>query len=148
VTVLQQLRRLVGSELGVGPWLSIDQARIDAFAQATRDHQWIHTDPQRASAGPFGTTIAHGYLTLALLPYLTVGIHLPVAQPRMAINYGLDRVRFPAPVRVGSRIRARVRLDEVGEVAGGIQVKRTVTVEIETEEKPALVAETLTRYLY
>ncbi len=146
--ILQRLRPLVGTEIGVSDWLTVDQERIDAFADATDDHQWIHVDPQRAARGPFGTTIAHGFLTLSLTVALTAEVELDVGQPAMGINYGLDRVRFPAPVPSGSRIRARVVLTSVDEAGGGLQVKRTVTIEREGEERPVMVAETLSRYLY
>ncbi len=143
-----ELMTLVGEVIGVSDWQVIDQDRIDAFADATGDHQWIHVDRERAAQGPFGGTIAHGYLTLSLLPALLADQELPVPTPRMGINYGLDRTRFITPVPSGSRVRARTRLDEVTEVPGGVQLKRTVTVELEGSEKPALVAETLTRLLW
>ena len=146
--VLERLNSLVGTEVGVSDWFSVDQGRIDAFAAATDDHQWIHVDAERAAAGPFGTTIAHGFLTLSLLVAMTGEVELDVGEPKMAINYGLDRVRFTAPVPAGGRIRARVQLAGVAEVKGGLQVKRVVTVEREGEERPAMVAETLSRYLY
>lgn len=146
--VLERLRSLVGSEVGVSDWFLVDQDRINAFAQATEDHQWIHVDAERAEAGPFGTTIAHGFLTLSLLVTLTGQVDLDVGEPKMAINYGLDRVRFTSVVPSGSRLRARVELAGVEEVTGGLQVKRLVTVEREDEERPAMVAETLARYLY
>jgi acyl dehydratase len=146
--IVKKLEELIGEELGVSQWMAITQERVDAFADATDDHQWIHVDPERAAQTPFGGTIAHGFLTLSLVVPLAGQVPLDVGEPRMGINYGLDRVRFPAPVPVGSRIRARVRLDAVDEVAGGIQVKRTVTMEVEGSEKPAMVAETLTRYYY
>ena len=146
--IVNKLRELVGQEVGVSEWMEITQERVDAFADATDDHQWIHVDRERAAGSPFGGTIAHGFLTLSLVVPLAGQVSLDVGEPRMGINYGLDRVRFPAPVPVGSRIRARVRLDAVEEVAGGIQVKRTVTMELEGSEKPAMVAETLSRYYY
>lgn len=146
--ILQRLQTLVGAEIGVSDWLAIGQDRIDAFADATEDHQWIHVDPERAAEGPFGTTIAHGFLTLSLTVHLLSGIELDVGEPTMAINYGLDRVRFTGPVPSGSRVRARVELTSVAEVGGGLQVKRTVTVEREGEERPAMVAEMLSRYYY
>ncbi|MGH8911006.1 MAG: MaoC family dehydratase [Acidimicrobiia bacterium] len=146
--VLERLSSLVGTEVGVSDWFTVDQDRIDAFAAATNDHQWIHVDAERAAAGPFGTTIAHGFLTLSLLVAMTGEVELDVGEPRMAINYGLDRLRFTAPVPSGSRIRARVQLSGVEEVKGGLQVKRVVTVEREGEERPAMVAETLSRYVY
>ena len=146
--VADALRELIGQEVGVGEWLTIEQERIDLFADATGDHQWIHVDPEKAAAGPFGTTVAHGYLTLALLPYLTAGIEVPVGEPRLAINYGLDRLRFPAPVPVGAKVRARVTLTGVEEVEGGLQVARRIVVEVEGGAKPALVADTLSRLIY
>ena len=145
---VQQLEGLVGTEIGVSDWLLITQDRVDRFADATDDHQWIHVDAEKAAAGPFGGTIAHGFLTLALLVPLSAGIELDVGDPKMAINYGLEKVRFPAPVPVGARVRARASLAGVSEVPGGIQVNRVVTMEIEDQEKPAMVAETVTRYYY
>ncbi len=128
-------------------WMTVDQARIDLFSRATDAHQWIHDDQERAATGPFGTTIAHGYLTLSLLPALTRSIELPVDRPRLTVNYGLDRVRFPAPLPAGGRIRGRVRLEEVVPVAGGIQIVREVEVELEGGAKPVMVARTVTRLL-
>jgi acyl dehydratase len=145
---LDNLRRLVDTEIGVSDWMTITQERIDAFADATDDHQWIHVDRQRATQGPFGTTIAHGFLTLSLVVGLTAGLQLDVGEPKMSINYGLDRVRFITPVPSGSRIRARVELVSVDQVEGGMQLKRKVTVELEGNDRPAMVAETLARYIY
>ncbi|HKZ25341.1 MAG TPA: MaoC family dehydratase [Acidimicrobiia bacterium] len=144
----ERLASLIGSELGVSDWFEITQGRIDAFADATEDHQWIHVDRELAAAGPFGRPIAHGFLTLSLLPFLSGQIPLPVEQPKMGINYGLDKVRFIAPVPVGSNVRARAVLSEVTEIPRGVQVKRTVTVEVEGSEKPACVAETISRLLW
>ncbi|WP_030893507.1 MaoC family dehydratase [Streptomyces sp. NRRL F-5053] len=142
------LRDAAGEELGTSDWLEIDQQRIDGFAEATGDHQWIHVDPERAAEGPFGTTIAHGYLTLSLLPALVPQV-LRVEGMRMGVNYGVNKVRFPAPVPVGSRVRARVALGEVDEAAdGGVQVAARVTVEREGGEKPVCVAESLSRYYW
>jgi acyl dehydratase len=141
----------IGSEIHCGPWLEITQERIDAFAAATGDLQWIHTDPQRAAKeSPYGTTIAHGYLTLSLLPFLTESNapgFFERAYPgmRLRLNYGLNRVRFPAPVPAGSRIRARTTLTELDQVAGGVQFTYLITVEIEGNQKPACVAEFLAR---
>ncbi len=146
--ILQNLLDLVGSEIGVSEWMTIDQDRVNLFADATDDHQWIHTDPDKAAAGPFGGTIAHGFLTLALVVPLGSQIALDVGEPKMAINYGLEKVRFPAPVPVGSRVRASASLVSVSEVAGGLQVNRSVTMQIEGQEKPAMVAETVSRYYY
>ena len=136
------LESCAGTHLGYSAWHEITQEQVNAFADATGDHQWIHVDPERAAAGPFGTTIAHGYLTLSLLPAL-LGDRLRVEGVRMAVNYGLNRVRFPAPVPVGSRVRAE--LLEVTEVSGGVQVVARVTVEREGGDKPVCVAETVTR---
>ena len=146
--MLERLQGQVGTEIGVTDWMEITQDRVNAFADATDDHQFIHVDPERASRTPFGGTIAHGFLTLSLTVPMSFAVELDVGEPKMAINYGLDRVRFPAPVRVGSNLRARVVLHAVSEVAGGIQVNRTVTMEVEGTEKPAMVAETVTRYYY
>jgi acyl dehydratase len=148
VPVIDQIQELVGTELGVSEWLEITQDRINAFADATDDHQWIHVDTDRAAAGPFGSTIAHGFLTLSMIVSMTAEVALPVSEPKMGINYGLDRVRFIAPVPVGSRIRARVEMMEATEVPGGIQIKRKVTTEVEGSDKPAMVAETLSRLIY
>ena len=142
--VLDELQGRAGSEIGVSDWLAIDQERIDAFADATNDHQWIHVDRERAAAGPFGAPIAHGFLTLSLIPDLAPAVVVPGV--KMAINYGLDRVRFISPVVAGTRVRARTKLLSAHEVAGGIQVKSEVTIEIEGGEKPACVAETLARF--
>jgi acyl dehydratase len=140
-----ELAAAVGTEIGVGDWLAVEQSRIDQFAEATGDHQWIHVDPERAAAGPFGATIAHGFLTLSLIPALGQRIYR-VEGVRMGINYGLNKVRFPAPVRVGSKVRARVALAEATEVpGGGYQFVSRVTIEVEGQEKPACVAETVTR---
>src|SRR5919106_2623976 len=146
--VLQRLGDLVGTEVGVSDWMEVTQERVNAFADATDDHQYIHVDPELAAQTPFGGTVAHGYLTLSLVVPLAAQVKVDVGDPRMGINYGLDRVRFPAPVPVGSRIRARVALDSVEEVPGGIHLKRTVIMEIEGHDKPAMVAETLTRLYY
>lgn len=126
----------------------VDQERVNQFADATDDHQWIHIDADKAKEGPFGGTIAHGFLTLSLTVALAGQVALDVGEPKMAINYGLEKVRFPAPVPVGSRIRASVELGAVTEVSGGIQVNRVVTIEVEGQEKPAMVAETVSRYYY
>lgn len=129
-----------------GDWFTIDQDRIAAFADATEDWQWIHLDAERAAAGPFGTTIAHGYLTLSLLPRLTQGL-LSVEGAAMAINYGSDKLRFLQPVAVGSRIRAVVEVIAVEQVRQGLRTTSRVTVEIEGADRPALVAETLALYV-
>ncbi len=144
MSLLADLQARVDSEIGVGDWVTITQEAVNAFADATQDHQWIHVDEQKAAAGPFGGTIAHGFLTLSLVSAIAPSIEVP--DLKMAINYGLDRVRFITPVPVGSRVRARSLLREVREVPGGVQVKSEVTVELEGSEKPACVAETLARF--
>lgn len=146
--MLERLQGLVDTEVGVSEWMEITQERIDAFADATDDHQFIHVDPVAAELTPFGGTIAHGFLTLSLIIPLVAEIPLDVGPARMGINYGLNKVRFPAPVPVGSRIRARLRLNAVTEVPGGLQLERTVTVEVEGNDKPAMVAESLVRVYY
>jgi len=151
-SVLEELRSRVGEETHVGDWVEIDQERIDQFADATGDHQWIHVDVERAKReSPYEGPIAHGFLTLSMLPMLTgsVGEEKP-AYPglKLAVNYGLNRVRFPAPVPAGSRIRARSTLKEVTEVTGGLQVIREVTVDVEGSEKPACFAETVSRLYF
>jgi acyl dehydratase len=140
----RDLRSLAGSNIPPTEWIEIDQSRIDEFARATNDAQWIHVDKERAAAGPFGRTIAHGFLTLSLIPYFwdkTVCIE----GFAMNINYGLNKVRFPAPVPVGSRMRARFSVPEVSEVEGGFQVIRVAMLEVEEIDKPACVAETVLR---
>ena len=148
VTTLDDLKQLVGQDLGTGDWLEITQDRIDAFADVTGDHQWIHVDPERAARSPLGGTIAHGFLTLSLLPSLRQnwqGIKIDL-KPRMGINYGLNKVRFISPVHAGKRIRLRSRLLSVEEVQPNvIQSIYEHTVEIEGQEKPAMVAESISR---
>ena len=134
-----------GAEFGPSSWIEVPQAKIDAFAEATGDHQWIHVDRERAAAGPFGGTIGHGYLTLSLLPAMSYEV-LPRSGAGMGINYGLNRVRFPAPVPSGSRVRGAFRVDSVDEFDGGHQVTMTATVEREGGEKPVCVAEVVFRY--
>jgi acyl dehydratase len=146
--VLERLQSMAGTEVGVSPWMEMTQERVDAFAEATDDHQFIHVDPDLARQTPFGGTIALGFLTLSLIIPLVGQIPLDVGFPVMGVNYGLDKVRFPAPVPVGSRIRARLRLDSADEVAGSLQLHRTVTVEVEGTEKPAMVAESIVRLYY
>ena len=140
------VEQLIGEEL-VSPWFEIDQARIDEFARATDDPQWIHTDPERAAAGPFGTTIAHGFLTLSLVVPLFEQSLPELEGYGMTLNYGLNRVRFTSPVPVGSRIRGRFRIEDVEEVAFGKQARVAATIELEGQEKPACVAEALFRFL-
>lgn len=141
---VDELRAAAGSELGVSDWITVDQSRIDMFAEATGDHQWIHVDAARANDGPFGTTIAHGFLTLSLLPVLISQVYR-VENVRMGVNYGLNRVRFTSPVPVGSKVRGSVELLDVTDVEVGVQLVNKVTVEIDGSARPALVAEWLTR---
>lgn len=141
-----ELSNLVGTESVGDEWLTIDQGRIDAFAGATGDFQWIHVEPERAASGPFGATVAHGYLTLALLPTLTEGL-LEIGGVRMAVNYGLDKVRFLQPVLVGSRLRARSEVMSVDESPQGYRVGMQVTVEIEGSDRPALIADTIVLFI-
>ena len=140
-----ELKTAVGRPLGHSEWLEVTQERINQFADATGDHQWIHIDPERAKHGPFGACIAHGYLTLSL-----VNIFLPhivdVRGIRMGVNYGVDKVRFPAPVRVGARIRGGAELIKVEDVKGGVQATIRVTVDIEGSDRPACVVDTISRY--
>jgi acyl dehydratase len=141
---LADLQALVGQELAVSEWVAIEQSRIDAFAEATGDHQWIHIDPDRAAAGPFGATVAHGFLTLSLIPMLSETAWA-IDDVRMGVNYGLNRVRFTAPVRVGSRLRGRFKLLNYEALDGGAQLTVEVLIEIEGGSKPACVAESLSR---
>jgi acyl dehydratase len=141
IASLDEIRARVGEEVGVSSWLTVDQARIGQFAEATEDRQFIHVDPHAAAKTPFGGTIAHGFLTLSLLPRMAADAMLIPAGVRMGVNYGLDRVRFLSPVRSGSQVRGRFTLDSVEEKAPGqLLMRHTVTVEIEGEEKPALTA--------
>ncbi|GAA1660897.1 MaoC family dehydratase [Catellatospora bangladeshensis] len=141
---LDEVRAAAGTVVSTSDWLEIDQKRVDMFAEATGDLQWIHTDPARAAQGPFGTTIAHGYLTLSLIPLLA-GDALRVPGVTMGVNYGTNKVRFPAPVPVGSRVRAVVKLLSVEDVTGGVQLTSQVTIEREGGDKPVCVAETVSR---
>jgi len=141
---LASLQALVGQPLGSSPWVTVDQRRIDLFAEATGDHQWIHLDAERAAAGPFGTTIAHGFLTLSLLPELAAKA-MVVDDVKMGVNYGLNRVRFTAPVPSGSRVRGHLRLKAYDPIDGGALITMEVTIEREGSSKPACVAETLSR---
>ena len=141
---LSEMQGLVGQELGVSDWLTVEQEQIDAFAHATGDHQWIHVDPQRAAAGPFGATVAHGFLTLSLLPRMAATA-FEVLDTRMGVNYGLNRVRFPAPVPVGSRLRGHFKLLSYEALDGGAQLTTQVTMEREGSTKPVCVAESVAR---
>lgn len=141
---LTDLQALVGQEIGHSDWLRVDQERIDLFARATGDHQWIHTDPERAAAGPFGAAVAHGFLTLSLLPVL-FETGFAIDDMRMGVNYGLNRVRFPAPVLAGSRVRGRFTLRAYEPLEGGAQLTVESVVELEGSAKPACVAESVSR---
>jgi acyl dehydratase len=140
---LEDIRGRVGTEIGVSSWIDVDQARIDAFAEATEDRQFIHVHPAAAAQTPFGGTVAHGFLTLSLLSRMAAETMLLPEGLKMAVNYGFDRVRFLAPVKSAKRVRGRFTLDSVEERAPGLLMRHTVTVEIEGEEKPALTAEWL-----
>ncbi len=145
---IEELRALVGAEAELGPWLEIDQARVDRFADATDDHQFIHVDPEKAAATPFGGTIAHGFLTLSLVPHLVAPITRVPERLEMGINYGLEKVRFVQPVPVGSRIRAAAKLLDVSAKGPGrILVRSEVEVEIDGERRPAMIAEALTLFI-
>ena len=148
-STVAELVAATGQDLGTTDWLTIEQKRIDQFAEATGDHQWIHVDAERAAAGPFGGTIAHGYLTLSLLPQFAWSVYA-IENVAAGINYGLNRVRFITPVPVGSRLRSTLRLDSVAEITGGAQIVVTHTVEVEIagEPKTACVAETISRVLF
>ena len=149
VTVFADLAELAaaeGAELGPTDWLLVDQARVDQFADATGDHQWIHVDPERAASGPYGGTIAHGLLTLSLLPHFMHDLYR-VDGVAMAINYGFNKVRFITPVPTGSRLRAASKLTSVAEVGGGVQATLTTTIEVEGSAKPAAVVESIVRYV-
>jgi acyl dehydratase len=141
-TTVDELSGAVGEDLGPTDWLEITQQRVDAFADATGDHQWIHVDVDRAEVGPFGGTIAHGYLTLSLIPHFTPQL-FDLDTPGAKLNYGVNKVRFPHPVKVGSRIRATARIADVSDVPAGRQMVTRYTVEIEGQTKPACVAETV-----
>ena len=139
---IDELEQSTGRDLGASEWLDVTQELVNAFGKATKDEQWIHTDPERAASGPFGRTIAHGYLTLAFLPYLLDEV-LDVSDKKLTINYGIDKVRFPAPVPVGSRIRAQVTVNSAERKPIGVLYNLGVTVEVEGQEKPALVGDVL-----
>ncbi|CAM5418499.1 MULTISPECIES: MaoC family dehydratase [unclassified Streptomyces] len=145
VNGLDELKKLSGTDLGTSDWIEITQSRINTFADATDDHQWIHVDPARAAEGPFGTPIAHGYLTLSLFIPLFTEL-LDVQGVTTKVNYGLNKVRFPSPVKVGSRIRLVAKLAEVEEVPGGVQIAVDGTIEIEGAPKPAAVLQSLSRF--
>ena len=141
---LQDLQAQVGQEVGSSDWVTVDQKRIDQFAEATGDHQWIHVDPVRAAQGPFGKTIAHGFLTLSLLPELFAKA-FDIADVRMGVNYGLNKVRFTAPVPAGGRVRGRFVLREYLPIDGGAQLTVEATIELEGSSKPACIADSISR---
>jgi acyl dehydratase len=145
VDTLADLAPLVGKSLGSSAWVEVDQRRIDTFADATDDHQWIHTDPDRAGQGPFGTTIAHGYLTLSLLIPMWSEL-LVVREVATKVNYGLGKVRFPAPVPVGSKVRATATLAALEPIAGGVQLTVDVVIERDGADKPVCVAQPIFRF--
>ncbi|GGR00328.1 MaoC family dehydratase [Streptomyces asoensis] len=145
VNGLEELKKLAGSDLGTSEWIEVTQERIDTFADATGDHQWIHVDPERAAAGPFGAPIAHGYLTLSLFIPLFTAL-LDVQGVTTKVNYGLNKVRFPSPVKAGSRIRLVGRLSAVEDVPGGVQITVDGAIEIEGGAKPAAVLQSLSRF--
>lgn len=142
---IDELRAQKGADLGAGEWHQVTQDQINAFADATGDHQWIHVDVERAKSGPFKGTIAHGYLTLSLLPILLRTV-LKVEGMRMGVNYGANKVRFPAPVPAGANVRAAVKVADVEDVSGGVQATMVVTIEVEGQDKPGCVAEVVYRY--
>jgi acyl dehydratase len=143
----EELRAAAGREAGPTDWITVEQSRVDAFADATDDHQWIHVDPARAASGPFGTTIAHGYLTLSLVNFFLPDL-VRVEGAKMGVNYGTNKVRFPAAVKIGARIRGRAQVLEATDVPGGVQIVVRVTIEIESGERPACVADTISRFFF
>jgi acyl dehydratase len=145
-TSLDELAGAAGEDLGSTDWLEVSQDRVDLFADATDDHQWIHVDAERAAAGPFGGTIAHGFLTLSLIPFFASQL-FDFETPGARLNYGLNKVRFPNPVKVGARVRASAQVAEVSDVPAGKQMVTRYTIEIEGESKPACVAEMVTLLL-
>lgn len=145
---IEDLEAAIGRELGPTDWFTVDQSRVDGFADDTEDHSWIHVDTERAADGPFGATVAHGFLTLSLLPYFVNRLRR-IEGVRMGLNYGLNKVRFPAPVRVGSRIRARATmtgLERIGDDA--VQLVARIAIEVEGGDKPACVADLVGRYYF
>ena len=143
----EELRAAAGREAGPTDWITVEQSRVDEFADATDDHQWIHVEPARAASGPFGTTIAHGYLTLSLVNFFLPNL-VRVEGAKMGVNYGTNKVRFPAAVKVGARIRGRAQVLEATDVPGGVQIVVRITIEIEGGERPACVADTISRFFF
>ncbi len=147
VLPIEQIKGRIGQELGISDWLQIDQKRINDFADCTGDHQWIHVDEEMAANGPFGKTIAHGYLTVSLIPHFSSGVSIIPEGTKMAINYGMNKLRFVNPVPVGSKVRDRISLSGVEEKGGGrYLISTTHTIEIQGADKPACIAETLTMF--
>jgi acyl dehydratase len=145
IVTLEELPRLVGTEIGTSDWITISQERINTFADATDDHQWIHVDPERAQDGPFGAPVAHGFLTLSLFIPLWSSI-FDIEGVTTKVNYGLDRVRFTSPVKVGSRVRLTATLTKVEEIGGGVQLSTSGVIGIEGQERPAVVVDFLARF--
>ena len=143
----EELRAAAGREAGPTDWITVEQSRVDEFADATDDHQWIHVEPACAASGPFGTTIAHGYLTLSLVNFFLPDL-VRVEGAKMGVNYGTNKVRFPAAVKVGARIRGRAQVLEATDVSGGVQIVVRITIEIEGGERPACVADTISRFFF
>jgi len=143
----EELRAAAGREAGPTDWITVEQSRVDEFADATDDHQWIHVEPARAASGPFGTTIAHGYLTLSLVNFFLPDL-VRVEGAKMGVNYGTNKVRFPDAVKVGARIRGRAQVLEATDVPGGVQIVVRITIEIEGGERPACVADTISRFFF
>jgi acyl dehydratase len=141
---MDELRQRIGQEIAVSDWMTITQERINDFADATDDHQWIHVDRERAAKSPFGGTIAHGFLTLSLLPYF-MNTTLVFPPAKMSVNYGLNRVRFTAPVHTGKRIRARIALANMEDIKGGVDLTWKITIELEGSDRPACIAESISR---
>ena len=143
----EELRAAAGREAGPTDWITVEQSRVDEFADATDDHQWIHVEPARAASAPFGTTIAHGYLTLSLVNFFLPNL-VRVEGAKMGVNYGTNKVRFPDAVKVGARIRGRAQVLEATDVPGGVQIVVRITIEIEGGERPACVADTISRFFF
>lgn len=143
---IEDLKTMVGQEIGVSDWIKVTQERVNTFAEATGDHQWIHVDPERAKKeSPYGGPIAHGYLTMSLAPYFLQQI-MEIKKKRMGVNYGLNKVRFPSPVPVGCKLRMKAEAAEIEEINGGIQIVIKMTFEVEGKEKPCCIAEAIYRY--
>ena len=148
LSTIEEVEQAVGVEVGPGAWFTIDQSRIDGFADDTNDHQWIHVDTERAKAGPYGATIAHGFLTVSLVPYLVAQLRT-IDNISRGVNYGMNKVRFPSPVRSGSRVRARMTITECDRIEdAAVQLVSRVTVEVEGSDKPACVCDLVSRYYF